>query len=391
MNVANFNFVVLETIIMTVFMWTIAPKINLKIFRTMLLSVPLIFVFLLLIPLNNIFSVVLYAAFLIALRYYFYNAPLKNASRQVVVMFIMRYLIVYLSAFVLLVKTGTVLTAAQFNISTNLYHVRWVLFYLLVIVIEYRIIVNRILYTHDMHFFSNLPVVLTTLNFAAILFLSLNQLYRYIAKYILSISQVPGLGQLMILLINVFVILLAVVTFLFNSYWITKNAFSDFQLLAELDELTGLLTRSSGMKRLEQTYRKAFTNYSNFVICFIDLNNLKYINDCYGHEAGDITINTVATVIKNELRDTDYAFRYGGDEFIIVFDNCKMQDARSAWQRINKAIEVVNLKQTFAYNISVSHGMASHHQNRRLNLAKLLKLADQEMYKCKNRMGKVGN
>lgn len=68
-----------------------------------------------------------------------------------------------------------------------------------------------------------------------------------------------------------------------------------------------------------------------------------------------------------------------------------MQDARSAWQRINKAIDLVNLKQSLEYRISVSHGMASHHQNRRLSLAKLLKLADQEMYKCKKKTGKVGS
>ncbi len=390
MNTSILNYVVIETIIMSVFMWTIAPKVNFKKYKTMLLSIPLIFVFLLIIPITNIFTVALYAAFLIALRRYFFNASLRSAAQQVVVIFIMKYLIVYLAAFVFLIKTGSALTAAQFNVSTQFYHINWVIFYLIIIILEYRIVVNRMIYIHDMRFFSNLPVVLTTLVFAAFLFLSLNQLYRYTTKYIAAILKIPTLGFLMVVLINVFIILLAVVTFLFNSYWITKTEFSDFQLLAEIDELTGLLTRTSGMKRLEQTYRKAFNNYSNFVLCFIDLNNLKYINDRFGHEAGDNTIKTVATVIRRELRDTDYAFRYGGDEFIIVFDNCKMQDARSAWQRINKEIEVVNIKQSFDYDISVSHGMASHHQNRRLSLAKLLKLADQEMYKCKNRIGKVG-
>ncbi len=390
MNLSIFKYILLETIIISVFMWTTAPKINLKHFKSMLLSVPLIMIFLLIIPLNNVFTVMLYAVFLVVLRYYLYKSSLDNAAREVVVIFIMKYLIVYLSAFVLLVKYGTVITPAQFNISTATYHVNWVLFYLAILVFEYRIIVNRILYIHDINFFSNFPVIVTTLLFTFVMFLSLNQIYRYLATYIVSVSQIPGLGLLMIVLINVFVILLAVLTFLFNSYWTTKNEFNDFQLLAETDELTGLLTRASGMKRLEKTYRKAFANYRNFVICFIDLNHLKYINDRFGHEAGDITIKTVAKVIKNELRDTDYAFRYGGDEFVVVFDNCKMQDARSAWQRIGKAIEVINLKQKFEYDISVSHGMASHHQNRRLNLAKLLKLADQEMYKCKQNNRKGG-
>ncbi len=324
----NFNFIILETIIISALMWSIAPKISIKNIKPMMLSIPLILLFLLIVPINNIFTVMLYAAVLIALRRYLFNVTLKAASYQVAIIFIIKYLIVYLATFVLLIKTNTVITAAQFNVSTNLYHVQWILFYLLIVILEYRIIVNRVLFFNSRRFLSNIPVLLTSLVFATFLFVSLNQMYRYIAQHIVAISNIHNLGLLIVMLINIFIILLAVVTFIFNTYWITKSEFSDFQLLAETDQLTSLLTRSSGMKRLEQTYRMAFSNHSNFVLCFIDINNLKFINDRYGHEAGDVAINTVASVIKSELRDTDYAFRYGGDEFIIVFENCKMQDAR---------------------------------------------------------------
>lgn len=97
--------------------------------------------------------------------------------------------------------------------------------------------------------------------------------------------------------------------------------------LVDYDFLTGLYNRHGFTKEAEKFFeelkkpakikerRKFF--FKNFSIVFIDLDNLKIINDEYGHKAGDKALKMAATVFKKSLRDLDLAARWGGDEFII--------------------------------------------------------------------------
>jgi diguanylate cyclase (GGDEF)-like protein len=90
------------------------------------------------------------------------------------------------------------------------------------------------------------------------------------------------------------------------------------QYRANHDELTKLPNRSLYFDRLQQALILSKRNHSKLAILFIDLDNLKKINDLYGHIVGDAVLKEVSARIKSSIRDSDTLARLGGDEFVIL-------------------------------------------------------------------------
>ncbi len=89
--------------------------------------------------------------------------------------------------------------------------------------------------------------------------------------------------------------------------------------------------------RLTGCYRREIISdidMSYYVVALIDINGLKQINDTLGHNAGDDYIVSVAKDIKSNIRSTDTLIRYGGDEFVVIFKDCTVEQARIAVDRI---------------------------------------------------------
>ncbi|PID79993.1 MAG: hypothetical protein CSB19_01200 [Clostridiales bacterium] len=372
-----------ETVIISSLMWIISPRAVLRNTKLALLTIPMIYLYLLIIPVNGLFTVTLFAAFLISLRYYFFNESWRIASRQIVGLYILKFLAFYLAAFLVLMKSAHLTTYQHIFKTSNVELVQFSLLYLLILIVQYRFAVNYINKIRGRSFYLELSSLLTILFGVIVYFLISNMVYRFYALNINAILNIANFNILMTLSMNVIVLLFSLVLFLFATYKSTKNEFSNFQTEAQIDKLTGLLTRVDGMRQLERVYQKSLIQHSNFVICFIDINDLKVINDHYGHREGDYAIQQVAKTVLSELRDTDFAFRYGGDEFVIVFDNCRLQDARNAWQRIDDQLEIINRAKLNQYKLQVSYGLSSHHQDKKLGLKHLIELADSEMYKRK--------
>lgn len=78
---------------------------------------------------------------------------------------------------------------------------------------------------------------------------------------------------------------------------------------------------------------------SNFCIMIVDIDHFKYINDQYGHPAGDELLKAFSLILKDELRDIDTVARWGGEEFIIMLHNTPAQDGVPVAERIRSAIE----------------------------------------------------
>ncbi|MCL2538963.1 MAG: GGDEF domain-containing protein, partial [Oscillospiraceae bacterium] len=102
------------------------------------------------------------------------------------------------------------------------------------------------------------------------------------------------------------------------SIWKTHEV--ELTETASTDPLTGAYTRGAGLKRLGELV----SNKGPLPTCvvFVDIDGLKKINDVYGHHEGDFAIRSIADVLIAHSREKDWVFRYGGDEFIIVFTGC---------------------------------------------------------------------
>jgi diguanylate cyclase (GGDEF)-like protein len=88
--------------------------------------------------------------------------------------------------------------------------------------------------------------------------------------------------------------------------------------LSGTDHLTGFHNRREGEKRLAEDVARARRSGGVLTVCMVDVNRLKAINDRYGHQAGDVCIQHVASVIGRNIRESDWLARWGGDEFVLV-------------------------------------------------------------------------
>lgn len=106
--------------------------------------------------------------------------------------------------------------------------------------------------------------------------------------------------------------------------------------LAVLDSLTGLYNRRSGERRLAEEISRSFRNLRPLTILMLDLDDLKAINDTFGHPVGDQVIQQFAEHLQKASRGSDVAIRLGGDEFMVVLPECKADDVGLVLRRLER-------------------------------------------------------
>ncbi|NOZ92712.1 MAG: GGDEF domain-containing protein [Dictyoglomi bacterium] len=148
------------------------------------------------------------------------------------------------------------------------------------------------------------------------------------------------------------------------------------------DSLTGLYARWYLMRRLEEIVSEASRDEDNVSVLFIDVDNFKKVNDTYGHDMGDVILKEIARKIKETVRNTDIVGRYGGDEIVVVMRHAGAEEAVKVSERIRRGIMTIREKYPEASMISLSIGIASS-EIFGYDHEKLLKVADQAMYKAK--------
>lgn len=109
---------------------------------------------------------------------------------------------------------------------------------------------------------------------------------------------------------------------------------SEVYKLAALDQLTGLYNRRSGEQRLSQEISRAQRHGRPLTVLLIDLDGLKQINDSFGHAAGDLLIKSFAERLQRAIRGSDVAIRLGGDEFMALLPECRIDEVRHVLGRI---------------------------------------------------------
>lgn len=155
-------------------------------------------------------------------------------------------------------------------------------------------------------------------------------------------------------------------------------------LLSVRDPLTGLYNRRYLEASIDQEIASAQRTHSSFVIALMDIDYFKDINDRFGHEAGDMVLQTLSQLFLNIIRKSDIASRWGGEEFLLYFKNTSIDTIYETAENLRKAIEKLQIP----YNkeiigITISIGLAQYPQHG-LTLASLFTSADKALYKAKN-------
>jgi diguanylate cyclase (GGDEF)-like protein/PAS domain S-box-containing protein len=162
-----------------------------------------------------------------------------------------------------------------------------------------------------------------------------------------------------------------------------KSAEDRLRILATMDSLTEVLNRRSGLLLLRKELQFSKRNNTALSICYTDINNLKEINDTFGHREGDEVLRIVARILKEEVRESDSICRLGGDEFLIILPQCPLDKAEEVWMRVAARLKALNAIKMNPYKISLSHGFAEYEPNNPSSLDEMLIVADFEMYKDK--------
>ncbi len=152
---------------------------------------------------------------------------------------------------------------------------------------------------------------------------------------------------------------------------------------ANTDQLTGCFNRSYLFSELERRIQNDVDH--SFTIFFLDLNKFKYVNDTYGHTGGDETLKIVAKRLQSITRNDDIIVRYGGDEFIIIYNTQKdfEEKAKNILRSIKNPITLREQKEEIPQiNISTSIGISLYPQHGR-DPKKLVGHADAAMYIAK--------
>jgi len=112
----------------------------------------------------------------------------------------------------------------------------------------------------------------------------------------------------------------------------------ELEKMLKLDSLTGLVNRYEFERRLNIVIESAKKDESSHVMCYIDLDQFKIVNDKCGHIAGDELLRQIALILKRSARDSDVVARLGGDEFGIIYIDSTLDDAQRQAQRLLNAI-----------------------------------------------------
>lgn len=169
--------------------------------------------------------------------------------------------------------------------------------------------------------------------------------------------------------------------FLYNSMLMKK-----LETLAAIDELTGLLNRRYGLKRLYEEYERSRRQQLSLSVSMLDIDDFKHLNDTYGHQAGDLVLREFAAVIREEIRSSEFALRYGGEEFLIVTPASSADNCYRVVERLRRKIESLKLSfQKHQLNFTFSAGVATYPEGEVLNQPMLIKAADIALYQAKNR------
>ena len=167
---------------------------------------------------------------------------------------------------------------------------------------------------------------------------------------------------------------------------ILKIAVAELERVSERDTLTPLFNRRYFLTAIHQRLARFARDAQGAAVVFIDVNQLKQINDSYGHAAGDFALMEIAKRLADSIRATDVAARIGGDEFGLILDQSTEEGARVQINRLRhvlSALPAIYDGQDIA--LSACFGIAMLQTG--MTESDILAAADRDMYRSKQSLG----
>ena len=169
------------------------------------------------------------------------------------------------------------------------------------------------------------------------------------------------------------------------SYQLIRKTAHQNQLLVELrrvDALTGLFVRGHWQEQAEAALRRHHNTNQPACMLMMDIDHFKQINDQHGHTVGDEVLRALARIVLSNVRATDCAGRYGGDEFAIVLRGMHLDGATAVAHRIREQVQALQLHDMPGLQFTTSMGVATA-DHRHSSLRAWTNAADAELYQAK--------
>ena len=154
--------------------------------------------------------------------------------------------------------------------------------------------------------------------------------------------------------------------------------------LAQTDLMTGLCNRGSGERRINELLQERMSG----LLCLLDCDKFKAVNDTYGHAVGDKVIIAVAESLQKSCRENDVLLRLGGDEFAIFMPGLSEQrSAEKFFERLFKNIGEIAIEEMHGKKVEISLGACFYDGSENVSFDQLYRNADKAMYQSKKKQG----
>jgi diguanylate cyclase (GGDEF)-like protein len=159
-----------------------------------------------------------------------------------------------------------------------------------------------------------------------------------------------------------------------------------FEKQATRDQLTGLLNRQFFDDRVQEEINRAARNGNILALLLCDLDHFKEINDAQGHQAGDEILRAAAKSIENSIRGIDLAFRWGGDEIVVILSDTSRDGVLIAAERMRSGVRKISDRVHATLDLSIGAALFPEHGR---DVDELIRLADRALYIAKKGGGKI--
>lgn len=152
------------------------------------------------------------------------------------------------------------------------------------------------------------------------------------------------------------------------------------------DKLTGLYNRRHFQNVLKNEMERVKRYGHQLVLCMMDLDHFKKINDTYGHLGGDMVLIKIGAIMKKCFRETDVACRFGGEEFAVLMLNLNLEKAQCICDRFRKTVAEYQFRhEIHDFQVSISIGIAQYNSGKDKTRKYLIKRADDALYQAKEK------